>query len=104
MYRGIGSLIYVGFASNKCVMGRPMGMIPMKHRGFDIFFVPEASAAIELPDTWEDQSIHAATTRIVSQWIAQIIDYETLLEALSSGQGTVRTGNTPATKSVQATP
>ena len=102
--KGIQSLIYVGFASNMCVMGRPMGMIPMKHQGFDIFFVPEASAAVELPGTWENQSIHDATTSIVSQWIAEIIHYEKLLEAMVSGQGTVSTGDAPANKSVQATP
>jgi hypothetical protein len=64
-----------------CVIGRRMGMIPMTHRGFRIFFVPEASAAVEYADTWHDQSMHKATTKIISQWIAEIIDYDEFMEA-----------------------
>lgn len=75
-------LIYMGFASNMCVIGRPMGMISMKYQGFNIFFVPGASAAMEISDTWKNQYIHNATTRIISQWVAEIIDYEDLLSAL----------------------
>lgn len=80
--QGIDSLIYIGFASNMCVIGRRMGMIPMVHEGFKLFFVPEASAAVEYPDTWQDQSIHRATTRIISQWIAEVIDYEEFMQAV----------------------
>ena len=75
--KGIDSLIYTGFASNMCVIGRQMGMIPMVHHGFRLFFVPQASAAVEWsPDTWESQSTHQAATKIISQWIAEIIDYD----------------------------
>ena len=74
--KGVHSLVYIGFASNMCVIGRRMGMIPMVHQGFRLFFVPKASAAVEYPDTWEDQSIHLATTKIISQWIAEIVDYD----------------------------
>jgi len=74
--QGIQSLIYIGFSSNKCVIGRRMGMISMNHHDFQIFFVPEASAAIEYADTWYDNSIHRNTTMIISQWIAEIIHYE----------------------------
>lgn len=79
--KGIDTLIYTGFASNMCVIGRQMGMIPMIHQGFKIFFVPEASAAVEYPDTWENQSIHRATTQIVSQWIAEIIAWDEFMNA-----------------------
>src|SRR5579863_377257 len=43
---GINTLIYAGFASNMCVIGRRMGMIPMVQQGFKTYFVPEASAAV----------------------------------------------------------
>ena len=79
--KGIDSLIYGGFASNMCVIGRQMGMIPMAHQGFRLFFIPQASAAIEYPDTWKDQSLHKATAMIISQWIAEIIDYRDFMEA-----------------------
>ena len=78
----IKSLIYVGFSSNMCVIGRNMGMIPMKNQGFDIYFVPEASAAIEYAESWNNQSIHKLTTRIISQWIAEIIDYAEFMKAV----------------------
>jgi nicotinamidase-related amidase len=79
--KGVDSLIYTGFASNMCVIGRRTGMIPMVHHGFRLFFVPQASAAVEYPDTWENQSIHQATTKIISQWVAEIIDYNEFMQA-----------------------
>ena len=84
--RKIDSLVYIGFASNMCVIGRRMGMIPMVHQGFRLYFVPEASAAVEYPDTWEDQSIHLATTKIISQWIAEIVDYDEFMLAGSTAR------------------
>lgn len=81
--QGVDSLIYTGFASNMCLISRQTGMIHMKEKGFRIFFVPEASAAVELADTWNEQSIHEASTKIISQWIAEIIDYEELIKALN---------------------
>jgi nicotinamidase-related amidase len=79
--RGITSLIYTGFASNMCIIGRKMGMIYMGHQGFKIFFVPDASAAVEYADSWQDKSLHKSTTKIISQWIAEIIDYEDFINA-----------------------
>ncbi len=83
--QNINTLAYVGFASNMCVIGRKTGMIPMKHKGFRLFFVPEASAAVEEQGTWEDQSVHKATTKLISQWIAEIVEYEAMMNALSGG-------------------
>ena len=80
----IKTLFYIGFASNMCVIGRKMGMIPMKHNGFRLFFVPEASAAVEEKDTWKDQSIHKGTTNLISQWIGEIVKYEDMMNALST--------------------
>ncbi len=80
--QGIDSLIYIGFSSNMCVIGRRTGMIPMVQQGFRIFFVPGASAAIELADTWNEQSIHKTSTTIISQWIAEIIDYNDFMNVL----------------------
>lgn len=80
--RKIDSLIYVGFSSNMCVIGRSMGMIPMKNHGFNIYFIPEASAAIEYAESWNNQSIHKSTTRIISQWIAEILDYDEFMKAV----------------------
>jgi len=80
----IDTLIYTGFASNMCVIGRPMGMIMMKYQGLRLFFVPEASAAIETVETWETGKIHEATTTIISQWIGNIIHWEDQMQSMRS--------------------
>lgn len=82
--RQIKTLFYIGFASNMCVIGRKMGMIPMKLNGFQLLFVPEASAAVEEKDTWNSQSIHKETTKVISQWIGEIAKYEDMMNALST--------------------
>ncbi|EJL08701.1 isochorismatase family protein [Pseudomonas chlororaphis subsp. aureofaciens 30-84] len=73
---GIDTLIYSGFASNMCVIGMPTGMIPMFHRGFRLFFVPEASAATEYGNTWGDGAVHKAMTSMISQWVGEIISFK----------------------------
>lgn len=78
---GINALIYTGFASNMCVIGRRMGMIPMVQQGFKTFFVPEASAAVETEETWETGAVHRETTNIIAQWIAEIVHYEDFMQA-----------------------
>jgi len=74
--QGITSLIYAGFSSNMCIIGRELGMVSMKNEGFRLFFIPEASAAVELPDTWDTGYIHESTTLMISQWLAEIIRYD----------------------------
>lgn len=78
---GVNTLIYTGFASNMCVIGRRMGMIPMVQQGFKTYFVPEASAAVETEGTWESGSVHRETTQIISQWIAEIVPYDEFMRA-----------------------
>jgi len=80
----INTLFYIGFTSNMCIIGRNMGMIPMKNNGFQLFFVPEASAAMEEKDTWGNQSIHKVTTKVISQWIGEIVKYDDMMNALSA--------------------
>ncbi|QLA15393.1 isochorismatase family protein [Desulfolutivibrio sulfoxidireducens] len=81
---GIKNLIYVGFASNICILDRELGMVPMLHQGFRLFFVPEASAACEFGDTWQTQEIHKYATVIISQSIARLIAYDALMAALKN--------------------
>lgn len=76
---GIDTLIYSGFASNICVVGRELGIIPMKPKGFRLFFVPEASAAVEDKDSWHSGDLHKATTTIISQAFGELIDLEEFL-------------------------
>jgi nicotinamidase-related amidase len=76
---GINTLIYSGFASNMCVIGRDLGMIPMQIKGFRLFFVPEASAAVEFKDSWKNGSLHEATTLVISQWVGELINLNEFL-------------------------
>lgn len=78
---GINTLIYAGFASNMCVIGRRMGMIPMVQQGFKTYFVPEASAAVETEGNWETGRVHRETTAIIAQWIAEIVHYDDFMQA-----------------------
>lgn len=70
---GIDTLIYSGFASNICVIGRDLGMIPMQGKGFRLFFVPEASAAVEFKDSWKNGAMHQSITLMISQWVGELI-------------------------------
>jgi nicotinamidase-related amidase len=77
---GITTLIYSGFASNICVIGMPTGMIPMFHRGFRLFFVPEASAATEFGNTWGNGAVHKAMTSMISSWVGEIIGFKDFMK------------------------
>jgi nicotinamidase-related amidase len=71
----IDTLIYSGFSSNMCVIARELGMIPMQIKGFNLFFVPEASAAVEFGDSWNTGDQHKSTTLLISQGIGEIIAF-----------------------------
>lgn len=81
---GITNLIYTGFASNMCIIGRPTGMINMLQQGFALYFIPEASAAVETEGTWQAQTIHRATTTMIAQWMAKLIKYQDISAKLQS--------------------
>ncbi|WP_342648983.1 isochorismatase family protein [Pseudomonas sp. REB1044] len=81
---GVDTLIYTGFSSNVCVIGMPTGMIPMFHRGFKLYFVPEASAATEFGNTWGSGAAHKATTTMISNWIGEIIAFKDFMRIKQS--------------------
>ena len=64
-----------------CVIGRELGTIPMQNQGFRLFFVPEASAAVEFGDTWKTGSVHEATTALIATWVGELIHLEDFLGA-----------------------
>jgi len=79
---GITKIIYTGFASNMCILERPTGMFKMKSLGFSLYFIPKASAAVELSGTWDKQYIHKAATDIISQSLANITRFKDIHAAL----------------------
>lgn len=78
----IDTLIYAGFASNACVIGRPMGMVMMYHQGLNLYFVPEASMACELPETMKNQALHYATSIYISHFSKGLLHWEDLMKAM----------------------
>lgn len=65
-----------------CVIGREMGMIPMTTKGVRLFFVPEASAAVEFGESWDTDAIHKSTTSLISQWVGELIDFDSFMNIL----------------------
>lgn len=80
--RDIDTLIYTGFASNICLLNRSVGMVSMKQENFKIFFIPEASAAIEYGISWRKKDIHNTVTKIISQSIGEIVEYMSFMNVV----------------------
>jgi hypothetical protein len=78
---GIRNIIYLGFASNMCIIGRRVGMFGMYQRGFKVFFVPESSAAIETGTGWSTGEFHSFTTSLIRFNFQGSISQASILEA-----------------------
>jgi hypothetical protein len=76
---GINSIIYTGYASNMCIIGRKMGMANMYFHGFKLYFVPEVSAAVEFRETWKTGSLHKFATDLISSNFAEIISFSEIM-------------------------
>ena len=63
--RKIKYLLYAGYASNKCVLARPIGLIKMSQCGYGIIFVRDASLAIEAPEFLNGETTHGVVTYMV---------------------------------------
>ena len=49
--REILHLVYAGFATNWCVLGRDYGMRAMRRRGYNLILLRDATMGVEFPDT-----------------------------------------------------
>jgi nicotinamidase-related amidase len=49
--RGILHLLYVGFATNWCILGRDYGIRAMRNRGYNTILLRDATTGVEFPDT-----------------------------------------------------
>lgn len=58
--RGIENLIYVGFATDMCVLRAPGGVEPMAPREYRLFLMRDATIGVECPDTFGE--------RIATRW------------------------------------
>lgn len=57
---GIVNLIYVGFATDMCILNAPGGMGPMHALGYRVTLVRDATLGVECPDTFDE--------RIATRW------------------------------------
>ena len=81
--QGIKKLVYCGFFSNMCVLLRPLGIVSMVSRGgFDVYFVPGASSAMEHADTWDSGLVHSVTTLLISQTQAMLLELDDIIRVL----------------------
>ncbi len=64
---GILHLIYVGFATNWCVLGRDYGIRAMARRGYNIILLRDATAGVEFPDTLDTLFTTEISIREVEQ-------------------------------------
>ena len=80
---GITNLIYLGFASNMCIIGRRVGMFGMYQRGFSTYFVPESSAAVETGEGWNNGLFHEFTTSLIQHNFPGTISKSSILNSLS---------------------
>ena len=65
--RGILHLLYVGFATNWCVVGRDYGIRAMTRRGYNIVLLRDATTGVEFPDTLDQLFTTEITIREVEQ-------------------------------------
>jgi nicotinamidase-related amidase len=52
--RGVLHLVYAGFATNWCIVGRDYGMRAMAARGYNLILLRDATMGVEYPDTLEE--------------------------------------------------
>lgn len=80
--KDIRYLLYAGYASNMCVLTRPTGISKMAASGFQIYFVRDASLAIEAPEFVENEMSHKVATYMVELNWGATTTVEDVLDAL----------------------
>lgn len=65
--RGILHLLYAGFATNWCVLGRDYGIRSMSRYGYNIILLRDATTGVEFPDTYDNLFTTEIAIREVEQ-------------------------------------
>lgn len=65
--RRILHLLYVGFATNWCVLGKDYGIRAMKNRGYSPILLRDATTGVEFPDTLDTLQATELAVREVEQ-------------------------------------
>lgn len=83
--KGIKNLIYAGFATNWCVLGRPIGIIEASKRGFNIILVRDASIAFETPESLDGEWAHKMAVNLVEihwGWTTTVDEFKEAVQAM----------------------
>lgn len=83
---GVRRLFYGGYASNMCILSRPVGLIAMSQQGFDVTLVRDASLAVETGETLEGEHLHGAAVNMVEVNWGTTIDVAGFIAALRDAQ------------------
>ena len=65
--RGILHLLFAGFATNWCVLGRDYGIRSMARYGYNIVLFRDATTGVEFPDTYDNLFTTEIAVREVEQ-------------------------------------
>ena len=87
--RRILHLLYVGFATNWCVLGKDYGIRAMKDRGYNPILLRDATMGVEFPDTLDTLQATELAVREVEQqhgFTAANCDFLTACRAASAGR------------------
>ena len=84
---GTRLIVYTGYSSNMCVMTRPIGLLHMQNRGFELALVRDASLAMETPDTLAGEWMHAAMVNFVELNLAATVTAREMSAAAYAAAG-----------------
>ena len=87
--KGITHLLYAGYASNMCIVGRPDGIIGAYGSGYPVAFVRDASIACISPDGMTDDQVvmgevlaHAAAVHFIEALFGPSVLVNEVIESL----------------------
>jgi len=78
--RGIVNLIYMGFATDMCLLNAPAGMGPMFSLGYRVLLIREATLGVELPDTFAERLATRWGIRFLETHWGDTIGFEDFVE------------------------
>ena len=84
--RRILHLVFAGFATNWCVLGRDYGMRAMRRRGYNLILLRDATMGVEFPDTLGELTATELAVREAEQQIGFSASNEDFL-AVCRGAG-----------------
>ena len=67
--RNVLHLVYAGFATNWCVLGRDYGIRSMARYGYNIVFLRDCTAGVEFPDTLDELFVTEIAVREIGQQV-----------------------------------